>query len=47
MNKIRMQIDQDYNGTYDSEDEVFQALEYPIGDLFDDDTYWLDEEDAE
>lgn len=43
---MRNQIDQDYNGTYGSEEELFQALEYPVGDLLDEDTYWQEDEDS-
>ena len=44
MSRVRAQIDQDYNGVVEELDELFQALECPVGDLFDDDTFWLDDE---
>lgn len=53
MNRIKHQIEIDYNGSYDDQ-ELHGALEHfdslGVGfDLFDDDTYWMDDtaEDAE
>jgi hypothetical protein len=46
MSKVRDRIDYDYNGTW-NEDDAILALEYPVGDLFDDDTYWQDDEDGD
>lgn len=46
---IRDQIDFDYNGGSIPSDYDVMPPEWPVGDLFDDDTYWMDDtaEDAE
>ena len=49
MNK-RQEIDFDYFGYTDEDstaryqDQETKYMEEPVGDLFDDDTYWMDEE---
>jgi len=44
MSYIKKQIELDYNGFTDF-DFDFPSMEEPVGDLFDDDTYWLSDED--
>ena len=52
MSRIKSQVYFDYHGYSDQDptaryqdDDCDFAMEHPVGDLFDDDTYWLDDEE--
>jgi hypothetical protein len=48
MSRIKNLIAYDYCGQTDDSNSDIDPMEMPVGDLFDDDTYWCtsDEEDA-
>ena len=53
MSNIKRQITMDYYGYHDEDttaryhDEPDFCMEEPVGDLFDDDTYWMDGDEEE
>jgi hypothetical protein len=47
MSRIKDLIAYDYYGFMDETDKDIDPMEAPVGDLFDDDTYWSRNEESE